>query len=65
MTLFAFGTIFVMANPDLVKSFSSGLTWIVEVRRILKKHGDPPDLQDEATKLVLEQVEVLCADWAT
>ncbi|MBC8114001.1 MAG: DUF4173 domain-containing protein [Candidatus Saccharimonas sp.] len=30
VTLFAFGTIFVMANPDLVKSFSSGLTWIVE-----------------------------------
>ena len=31
VTLFAFGTIFVMANPDLVKSFSSGLTWIVEL----------------------------------
>ena len=30
VTLCAFGTIFVMANPDLVKSFSSGLTWIVE-----------------------------------
>lgn len=30
VTLFAFGTIFVMANPDLVKSFSSGLTWIIE-----------------------------------
>jgi len=26
VTLFAFGTIFVMANPDLVKSFNSGLT---------------------------------------
>ena len=37
----------------------------VMVRRILKKHGYPPDLQDEATKLVLEQAEVLCADWAT
>ena len=36
----------------------------VMVRRILKKHGYPPDLQDEATKLVLEQAEVLCADWA-
>jgi len=24
----------------------------------------PPDLQAEATKLVLEQAEVLCADWA-
>ena len=37
----------------------------VMVRRILKKHGYPPDLQDAATKLVLEQAEVLCADWAT
>ena len=31
MTLLAFGAIFVMANPDLVKSFSSGLTWFVEM----------------------------------
>ena len=36
----------------------------VRVRRILKKHGYPPDLQAEATRLVLEQAEVLCADWA-
>ena len=34
------------------------------VRRILKKHGDPPDLQDEDTMLVLQQAEVLCADGA-
>ena len=26
--------------------------------------GYPPDLQAEATKLVLEQAEALCADWA-
>ena len=37
----------------------------VKVRRILKKYGYPPDLQAEATKLVLEQAEVLCADWAS
>ena len=30
LTLLAFGTIFVMANPDLVKSFNSGWVWIVE-----------------------------------
>ena len=35
----------------------------VMVRRILRKHGYPPDLQEEATKLVLQQAEVLCADW--
>ncbi len=35
----------------------------VRVRRILKQHGYPPDLQDEATRLVPEQAEVLCCDW--
>ncbi len=36
----------------------------VLVKRILRKHGYPPDLQDEATKLVLAQAELLCAEWA-
>jgi type I restriction enzyme R subunit len=36
----------------------------VMVKRILKKHGYPPDLQEEATKTVLAQAELLCADWA-
>jgi len=36
----------------------------VLVKRILKKHGYPPDLQDEATKTVLAQAELLCEDWA-
>ena len=36
----------------------------VMVRRILRKHGYPPDLQEEATKTVLEQAELMCADWA-
>jgi type I restriction enzyme R subunit len=36
----------------------------VLVKRILRKHGYPPDLQDEATKLVLRQAELLCAEWA-
>ena len=35
-----------------------------EVKRILNKHGFPPDLQDEAVKTVLDQAERLCADWA-
>lgn len=37
----------------------------VLVKRILKKHGYPPDLQDEATKTVLSQAELLCADWVS
>lgn len=36
----------------------------IMVRRILKKHGYPPDLREEATGTVLEQAELLCADWA-
>ena len=37
----------------------------VMVKRILKKHGFPPDLQEEATKTVLAQAELLSAMWAT
>ena len=36
----------------------------VMVKRILRKHGYPPDLQDAAVKTVLAQAELLCADWA-
>jgi hypothetical protein len=36
----------------------------VMARRILRKHGYPPDLAEEATQTVLAQAEVLCADWA-
>jgi type I restriction enzyme R subunit len=34
------------------------------VKRILKKHGYPPDKQASATETVLKQAELLCADWA-
>ena len=36
----------------------------VMVKRILRKHGYPPDLQDAATQTVLAQAELLCATWA-
>jgi type I restriction enzyme R subunit len=36
----------------------------VYVKRILRKHGYPPDMQEKATQTVLEQAEVLSADWA-
>jgi type I restriction enzyme, R subunit len=36
----------------------------VLVKRILRKHGYPPDLEEEATKTVLAQAELLCAEWA-
>jgi type I restriction enzyme R subunit len=34
------------------------------VKRILRRHGYPPDLQEAATNTVLEQAELLAADWA-
>ena len=34
------------------------------VKRILRKHGYPPDKQEAATRTVLEQAEVLSAGWA-
>jgi type I restriction enzyme R subunit len=34
------------------------------VKRILKKYGYPPDLQESATALVLEQAEALCEAWS-
>ncbi|MGH8230110.1 MAG: DUF3387 domain-containing protein, partial [Steroidobacteraceae bacterium] len=36
----------------------------VLVKRILRKYGYPPDKQERATQLVLEQAEVLSAGWA-
>ena len=34
------------------------------VKRILRRHGYPPDKQEAATRTVLEQAEVLSAGWA-
>jgi type I restriction enzyme R subunit len=35
----------------------------VMVKRILKRYGYPPDLQEAAVKTVLQQAELLCAEW--
>ena len=35
----------------------------VLVKRILRQFGYPPDMEQEAIKLILEQAEILCADW--
>jgi len=37
----------------------------VLVKRVLRKFGYPPDMQQRATELVLEQAEVLCKDWSS
>jgi type I restriction enzyme R subunit len=36
----------------------------VLVKRILRKYGYPPDLQDAAVQNVLRQAEALSAEWA-
>ena len=36
----------------------------VLVKRVLRKHGYPPDKQESATQTVLEQAEALSAGWA-
>lgn len=34
------------------------------VKRILRKYGYPPDKQEKATQTVLNQAELMCAEWA-
>jgi type I restriction enzyme R subunit len=36
----------------------------VMVKKILRKYGYPPDLQDGAVQTVLQQSEALSAEWA-
>jgi len=36
----------------------------VMVKRILRKYGYPPDKQEKATRTVLEQAELIAAEWA-
>ena len=62
---------------ELVKSLKGNITvdWMhrdaararlrVLVKRVLRKYGYPPDLQDAAVQNVLQQAEVLSATWAS
>jgi type I restriction enzyme R subunit len=62
---------------DLVKAVRSNLTidWTVRenvraglrviIKRILRKHGYPPDKQEKATQTVLEQAEALSRLWVS
>lgn len=62
---------------DLVDSLRRNVTidWAVKesvraklrvmVKKVLKKHGYPPDMQAKAVETVLSQAELLCADWNT
>ena len=35
----------------------------VIVKRVLRKHGYPPDMQESAAQTVIEQAEALCDEW--
>jgi len=35
----------------------------IMVKRVLRRYGYPPDKQEKATQTVLEQAQVLCAEW--
>jgi len=68
-------TILKLIAQDLVKAVRSKLTidWTVRenvranlrviIKRILRKHGYPPDKQEKATATVLEQAEALSRAW--
>ncbi len=34
------------------------------VKRVLRKYGYPPDMQESATQTVLQQAELLASDWS-
>lgn len=36
----------------------------VQVRRLLRKYNYPPDKQENATQVVVEQAEMICKDWS-
>jgi type I restriction enzyme R subunit len=68
-------TILKLIAQDLVKAVRSNLTidWTVRenvranlrviIKRILRKHGYPPDKEEKATATVLEQAEALSRAW--
>ena len=66
-----------MIAQELVKAVRNNLTidWTVRenvraglrviIKRILRKHGYPPDKQEKATQTVLEQAELLSKLWTS
>ena len=51
-------------SVDWARMDSARARMRVLVKRILRKHGYPPDLQDAAVRNVLEQAEALSAQWS-
>ena len=51
-----------MGKPPNAKNVCAKLC--AAVKRVLNKHGYPPDKREKATETVLEQAEALSAFWA-
>jgi type I restriction enzyme R subunit len=52
------------ASVDWMHKESTRARIRVHVKRLLRKYGYPPDLQDVAVQNVLQQAEALSAEWA-
>ncbi len=55
----------IKANLDIdwaIKETSRAKVRII-IKKLLKKHGYPPDKEPKATQLILDQAECLCQDW--
>jgi type I restriction enzyme R subunit len=52
------------ATVDWAHRESARARMRVLVKRILRKYGYPPDLQDTAVQTVLQQAEALSSEWA-
>jgi type I restriction enzyme R subunit len=48
---------------DVVRENVRARLWVI-VKRILRKHGYPPDKQEKATQTVIEQAQLLALAWA-
>jgi type I restriction enzyme R subunit len=69
-------TVLAAIAQDLVAAIRSSVTidWTqkesvrasmrLKVKRLLRKHGYPPDKREEAVVTVIDQAEAVCRDWA-
>lgn len=53
----------VNVSVDWARKESARARLRLLVKKILKKYGYPPDLQESAVKIVLQQAESLCSTW--
>jgi Domain of unknown function (DUF3387) len=63
VALFVPACVGVVVSIDWTQKESVKAKLRVIVKRILRKHGYPPDRQEAATVTVLEQAELLSESW--